>query len=869
MRSFLKFFGARPRLIVLIAWLFASGLVVWHQRIVDRYLVIAGDLGIRPEGRAVTPLTMAYPAFAADAQTWVRHALSLLEGNDLRLRYTSIDNAPVGREVHWNSAWAWCIALAGKLEHWVTGQPLPRSVELATVWLPSVVLIAFSLGLALWAARLGGPATGVFVAFALPGSARIFEGFFPGYVDHHGLLTVAVVGLSLGAFFMGAGWVRAQTQGEDVLPANASEAMRAATASALWGAFGMWVSAASSIPPVAIIGVAGFLALLVVGRTVRDQQTAVFYPDIWRRWGNVGAVASFGFYLLEYAPSHLGLRLESNHPLYSLAWWGAGHLIAEIGNLWLGKTWPSKTHLRALALPLITVFAPVVVFLVAKERVFVIMDPFLANLHNTYIQEFMPIWKTLKGGGWALAFNLLVLDNAPLISALLLLGLWRRRSPGWLWFGVLAVLFFSVLAAIQARWLLNAAGCQTALAAFLVFFWTKGRVAWKQIAVSCTAIALLFGYSFYSRISGGLEDVGVRRISPRDAQSALNRDIAAALRATQPSGEIVMLSSPNSSTAIGYYGRFKTLGTLYWENNEGLKAAAQILSSRSDEEAARLIKARGVTHIAILSEENFISQYFELLNPTAKPDELKQSFGYRVFADKVFPVWLRMIPYKVPDDLAVLKISVLLLQVAFDQTPADALYHIAMGKVALGQLAEAERDFDTLIERSPDSFQPYFRKAEILFARGEWARSAEFSLGGINRSPMEQRRGQLIEAAARFYRQKQPSVAAQLYRIYLKAAFDPEIASYLAYILASSSDEALRDLKSAGELITRAAAAQPSSLSVIGAQAVVAAAQGDFAGAVVFQEKVVASCRQQGDAAALAVAERRLAEFKGGRPWRE
>ena len=110
MHPLARFLGARPRLLVIIAWLFASSLVVWHQRIVDRYLAIAGDLGQRPEGRPETPLTIAYPAFAADAQTWVRHALSLLEGDELRLRFTRIDNAPAGREVHWNSAWAWCIA---------------------------------------------------------------------------------------------------------------------------------------------------------------------------------------------------------------------------------------------------------------------------------------------------------------------------------------------------------------------------------------------------------------------------------------------------------------------------------------------------------------------------------------------------------------------------------------------------------------------------------------------------------------------------------------------------------------------------------------------------------------------------------------
>ena len=53
------------------------------------------------------------------------------------------------------------------------------------------------------------------------------------------------------------------------------------------------------------------------------------------------------------------------------------------------------------------------------------------------------------------------------------------------------------------------------------------------------------------------------------------------LRASQPTGEITVLASPNASTTIGYYGRFKTLGTLYWENSAGLKAAASIFGAKT------------------------------------------------------------------------------------------------------------------------------------------------------------------------------------------------------------------------------------------------------------------------------------------------
>ena len=46
--------------------------------------------------------------------------------------------------------------------------------------------------------------------------------------------------------------------------------------------------------------------------------------------------------------------------------------------------------------------------------------------------------------------------------------------------------------------------------------------------------------------------------------------------------EIVLLASPDASTGIGYYGRIKTLGTLYWENTAGLKSAAAIYCASTD-----------------------------------------------------------------------------------------------------------------------------------------------------------------------------------------------------------------------------------------------------------------------------------------------
>lgn len=149
-------------------------------------------------------------------------------------------------------------------------------------------------------------------------------------------------------------------------------------------------------------------------------------------------------------------------------------------------------------------------------------------------------------------------------------------------------------------------------------------------------------------------------MSPLDATVALYRDIAAALRTSQPQGDIVLLASPNASTTIGYYRRFKTLGTLTWENAAGLRAAAGIFSAANKEGAEKRLRAHGVTHIALVSKENFIGQYYQLLHPGTG---IRASFGSRLMQGDETPAFLQPIPYSQPAAFQTLNITVKLYKV--------------------------------------------------------------------------------------------------------------------------------------------------------------------------------------------------------------
>ena len=861
----------RTRWLILVSVWTLAALMLFSQAIKMRdYLNVVSELGLRGAATASTPLKQPFPAFAADGQTWVRHALALQEGHDVQLRYTTIDNAPDGREVHWNSAWAWTIAGAGRLYRLFTGEPLQNSVEKATIWLNPWMLLALTIIISSWATRRAGVMAGVVVVAAMTCSDRIYEGFFPSYVDHHGLLTVAVFGLMLGAVFMGAGW----WQGDDdhasvLLPRSPSKARNAAIFSALSGALGMWVSAASTIPPIALVGAGGLLAILVQGRRAK-QDGASFDPEVWRRWGRVGAAASLFFYLVEYFPNHLGMRLEANHPFHALAWLAGGELLAQFGERWLASPGNRWKHAHRLVWPILAACVTPAMIAIAGTKVFIVIDPFLSRLHNDYIQEFLPMWLTIRGFDARSIYQVIGVDSLPLIAAIATLSYRRRESSIVLWFATFAAFLFECMAWWQSRWLLNASGVQVCLALVLLATWTASYRPMARWIAMLAMIGVLFVPSGVIRYLGSSANIKARQVSPKDANSALFRDIAAALRASQPEGEIAVLASPNASTSIGYYGRFKTLGTLYWENRDGLKTAAMILGARTEAEAATLIRAHKVTHIAMISEENFIQQYYELLHPDATLDDIKKCFGYRLFVDKIVPQWLEMLPYKVPDDLSSLKMTVMLFKVNFKQNLAEALYNVAQAQVAIGSIQEAENTFDLLIKQAPQIYQPWLRKAELLSARHSWNEAAEFYLKGISLAPAAERAALFISVAGIFYTQQLHAQAIRIYRAALGDRPNPEISCYLSWVLATSKDDALRNGNEALQLAQDALKANPNSPTYLNALAAALAETGRFKEAVDAADRAVANAKLQPDAAAaVPVFAERLAILRAGTPIRK
>jgi tetratricopeptide (TPR) repeat protein len=385
------------------------------------------------------------------------------------------------------------------------------------------------------------------------------------------------------------------------------------------------------------------------------------------------------------------------------------------------------------------------------------------------------------------------------------------------------------MACWQLRWWMSASGaelCMLVVAAAVVGAeWSAAR-RWTLVLT----IGAVFVSQSVARIVNEDAAVSSRTAEAADAMQPLYRDIAATLRQSS-SQPVVLLSSPNASAGIGYFGGFKTLGTLYWENVAGLSAAAAIFSAHTDDEARALLQARGVTHIALLSNSDFLRGYFAFADAGAPADAIAATFGYRLAAG-ASPRWLRLLPFRVRPGTPS---SVLLFEVVPDQTEFDASWSAGSAWLTMGQSKRAERAFRDAIESAPSA-----------------------------------RRAELYQTAARAaYQADSHAVALSLYRSALELAPTPTLRVNMAWILATSADDRVRDDQAALALAAPLAHEFPRDPIILDSYAASLAGLGRFADALKIVEQMQAIEHAIGNAGGEARAQTRIDAYSAGRPWRQ
>jgi len=687
--------------------------VLFHAFLIDSVTVrLCRELdGPNAKPTEVLPVPLLEIAF--DGYEWCNHAEHLGENGEWQMRYTHLDNAPEGREIHWSSGFAWYLRGLGEIYRHFTGDTLRNSIFRMSIWANPLLLIVALALFATLSARRFGPLCGSVLAIGMITTASFYEGFLPAYPDHHGITGFALMGIIFGIAWAGAGWVQ-KSEGDAFLPPHSlRQAKHGMIFSGICGAAGLWISGFSAGIVAIGIGMGAIISVAIFSKKSCRSDFS-YHPKLWKLWAISAALGSLFFYLLEYFPSHMAMRLEVNHPMYSLAWLAGGFAISYI-TFWLynpERAWGDFPWGKVLCCAAVCLSLPCTILL-GGAKFYTLLQPFMYGIMNN-TAEVLPLLTRINMGAitWQVAFGWFPFF---VILAFVLIGNKKidSASKAILLLLVCPIFLITALQFRQVRWGMLNGPMYIALASLVIpQLW---RLVPRIPAYRIISALVLAGAAYLfavDTVKGMLMPFWNQYNSKQNMQvgsgqilALLHRDMAKAILQNANGKPVTVLSSPNSSCLLATFGGFQTLGTLYWENVEGLKNAAKILNAQSDEEALAMIKKQGITHVSLMTWENFIGPYFQIIYPNPVPGKsLENSFGQRALFKKIIPQWARPIPYPKNFLTNALKQDVLMLEIVPDQTKEEAEFHLARFlRISEGNPVAAEIMLKGILDRSPAS----------------------------------------------------------------------------------------------------------------------------------------------------------------------
>jgi hypothetical protein len=653
-----------------------------------------------------------------DGYHWVMQTQRMLAEGAWRVRQADYDNSPHGREVHWSGSMHWWLGGLAWLWSGVSDCPLSVAVEEVAPYANPILLLALILILVPLVWRwFGGTSAGV-LALGMVTVAPFGELFGFADPDHHGLVAVCCMFTVLFLLVGGGGWVKNEgnaAANDDEKPGVRPQvsARRFFIASGVAGGAGLWISSATQAPVLIGIGLGTLGGCWWLRKAVRAEKTAGrFAPELWRWWGLSGAVASVFFYLLEYFPFHMGFRLEVNQPLYAIAWLGGGELLFRLSRQMTGGRFATPGRDQAVAVcAVVGVLLLPAVILTTSDLTFWVSDRMLWALHTDYIVEFSSVFRrlsTVSPSQWLAVFNPL-----PLLVLALCWCLFRRGLSGQLKarlvLAIVPAIMVMVLAAYQVRW--TGISCALWLVVLVAVAGLLAREGFKPVLspgwkVGLTLLAISVSLPWFVRtVSIGNAILhGEKGLSGLSLRYVVLRDLARWLRAREGGErECVVLGGPGVTTALIYHGGFKGVGTLYWENKDGLQSMIDIFSTSNDAVAKELIKKHGVTHVVVVSWDAFAAESSRLALGLRRGEQAPEdTFLTRLSKGHGCPFWLRPVHYPSLEFKAMKNDFVLVYEVVPEMSREEAALRYAQLLFERGEQQDAEKFLNLFVQHYPD-----------------------------------------------------------------------------------------------------------------------------------------------------------------------
>lgn len=610
---------------------------------------------------AVPPNTipgLAEPRFFLDndAYAWMAHTRDLMASGGWRLRHTSMDNAPYGREMHWSHLLIWSLRGMAMAIMTYTGWPAARALELAGVWMmPIFQFLCLGLAFVALARKLGWVPAGLFcyLFLSLDGLSYAFHPLQP---DHHGLQLCATLFAFIFLQLGGMGWTqRVLSQQTNTLPAFRSlappllpEARRWFIASGLCGGVALWLGATVWLFALALIV---FSSLSSMPAFSRPGGTGVAYrPGLWRLWAFAGCAAAAIFYLLEYAPAHLSMRLEVNHPLYWIGWLGTAECLRFAGqgdslHFWKDKRFADWVlaalgGLAALALPLLILFGPM-----AWHRMH---DPILQRLHAGFINEFRSAWPSIRAQPVQFFFdNMGILPVWALGLLILRLRSWHlpQAADASLRSALVFSGLFFFLMLFQLRWGFFLTGSLVWLAILSLSRWI-GQPRFSRRLVHLAAALLFLNALAADGLRLRTENAAAiaQRVPPSWIRASLSKRMALQWGLAAGTNQWRMVGMATEAPMLYYFTGIQSVASYYWENVDGWRDETDFFADApSGENALRIARKRGLTHAFAKPTEALPLLYNTLKTEVRDPAAGRQSLAGQLAFSKgaSLPAWIQ------------------------------------------------------------------------------------------------------------------------------------------------------------------------------------------------------------------------------------
>jgi hypothetical protein len=698
---------------------FALGFLVLSSAIRILRIESVSDTAAAPAADTGSMPRLIVPGHHNESFEWLDQTRQMLVRGEWRVRRVDYENAPYGRGVDAASPYRWWLGLLAWCHHEVSGRPLARSVEWAALVADPLLLILAGTGAVVFVFRKFGALAAALLSAGLVTLFPFASEFLPGIPDDRGLALACAV-WSVLPIFAGAD----PREGE-------RRSRRLFVSAGLAGGIGLWINVSGEA--LILLGIAvGALFAAWAARASAGRYPAARLSLPLRDWALAGAAASFAGYLVEYFPNHLGSwELRVIHPAYSLAWLGAGELLARLAE-WIAGRRPRRsagTFLVTVAAAAAVASVPAILW-ASHGTGFLAVDLTSMTLSK------------LPGGVSARNFWALLLQNG--IAG----TVWATVLPA------LLVLAAAVPLALRSctterRTLLalslGPALVSLAFACWQVSFWNVADVAIVGLLVAAAATvarepgarAAPWVLCFLAAIvvtPGAVQlwpssELGANSgFTETEVVGLVERDLAYWLARHVGSEDAVILAPPDATTSLYYYGGLRGIGTFAWENRDGISGAVRIMSASTPEEAQELIVQRGVTHIVIPSWDPYMEAYARM-----GEGELEGTFLERL-RKWVLPPWLLPVAYLMPSIAGFEGRSVTVLEVVEPQNDAVAASRLAEYFVDTGQ-GDLAADAGVKLRRYLGDAGALVARAEIAISNGhsdEFARIVEVLLRRIS-----------------------------------------------------------------------------------------------------------------------------------------